>query len=363
MNILLVTMEMNVGGAETHVLELAKALAKDNNVYVISAGGRLVDELEQNGVSHIYAPLKDKKPSHVFQAFKTLKKTIIEEKIDVVHAHARIPGAICGMVCKQTKTRFVTTIHGMYRVNFLLKLLTNWGEKTLAVSNDIGEHAIKEYKLKRENVLITVNGINTERFKKSNDNKTVTDIDIEEGKLKVVHVSRLDRESIQVAQTLIDVADELEKEITDGVQIIIVGAGNAYEELKAKASEKRNVKLTGARMDVNKILNYADVFVGVSRAAMEAMATEVPVVLAGNISYGQGYQGIFDESKLEAAIETNFTCRGFKEIDRETLKKEIIFLLKNNDENMGKYNRQIVEKYYSVDKMVEDAKKAYEIYK
>ena len=34
MNILLVTMEMNIGGAETHVLELAKALKKQENVII-----------------------------------------------------------------------------------------------------------------------------------------------------------------------------------------------------------------------------------------------------------------------------------------------------------------------------------------
>ena len=60
MNILLVTMSMDIGGAETHILELAKALKKrENNVYVVSAGGKLVNELVDNDVEHIYAPLKD----------------------------------------------------------------------------------------------------------------------------------------------------------------------------------------------------------------------------------------------------------------------------------------------------------------
>ena len=91
MNILLVTMEMNMGGAETHVLELAKALKnRKHNVFVISAGGKLVDELEKSGVKHIYAPLKDKKINHIITSMKTIKKAIKINNIDVVHAHARI---------------------------------------------------------------------------------------------------------------------------------------------------------------------------------------------------------------------------------------------------------------------------------
>ena len=74
MNILLVTMEMNMGGAETHVLELAKALKrKKHNVFVISSGGKLVSELEKNGIQHIYAPLKDKKINHIITSIKTIE--------------------------------------------------------------------------------------------------------------------------------------------------------------------------------------------------------------------------------------------------------------------------------------------------
>ena len=59
MNVLLVTMEMNIGGAETHILELAKELKRrEHNVFVASAGGKLVAELEEFGVTPIEAPLE-----------------------------------------------------------------------------------------------------------------------------------------------------------------------------------------------------------------------------------------------------------------------------------------------------------------
>ena len=144
------------------------------------------------------------------------------------------------------------------------------------------------------------------------------------------------------------------------MQIVIVGSGNNYEELKNKAKGHDNIIFTGARTDVDKILNVADLFVGVSRAALEAMACEIPVILVGNETYGQGYQGVFDENTLEFAMETNFTCRGLEKIDKNKLKNDILqTLASESKEKMGKYNRNIVKEFYSIEKMAEDALKIY----
>ena len=46
MRILLVTMGMDIGGAETHILELAKELKRrKNDVFIVSNGGKYVEEL------------------------------------------------------------------------------------------------------------------------------------------------------------------------------------------------------------------------------------------------------------------------------------------------------------------------------
>lgn len=356
MNILLVTMSMDIGGAETHILELAKALKKrENNVYVVSAGGKLVNELVDNGVEHIYAPLKDKKIRHITESYRTIKKVIKEKNIDVVHAHARIPGAICGAVCKRMKVPFVTTVHGIYKVNFMYKILTNWGEKTLAVSDDIRIQVIRDYKLKPENVEVTINGIDTEKFKKDSKikGKMLQELGMKADKKTVIHISRLDKDSSNVAETLIKISPLLAKENT---QMLIVGGGDNFEELKKMATDMQNVIMTGARTDINKVLNMADVFVGVSRAALEAMASEIVVILAGNKAYNQGYQGIFTKEKLENALKTNFCCREMEALEPEKLLNDIKEALNmTNTQEIEKYNRSVVEKYYSVEKMTDDA--------
>lgn len=361
MNILLVTMEMNMGGAETHVLELAKALKKrKNNVFVVSAGGKLVSEIEKNGIQHIYAPLKDKKINHIITSIKTIEKTIKNNNIDVVHAHARIPGAICGIVCKKTKTHFVTTVHGIYRLNFILKKLTNWGEKTLAVSEDIKKQVVQDYGLDEKNVFVTVNGIDLETYRKM-EIPITSDVKLIPGKDKIIHVSRIDQDTKEVVSTLAEILDDLDKESDNGVQLIVVGGGNYYDELQEKTKNISNITLVkGPRTDINELLNLGDIFVGVSRCALEAMATELPVILAGNSANGQGYLGILDEKNLQMAIDTNFTCRGMPNLTKERLKSDILKLLKNKTPEIGRYNREVIEKMYSVDRMVDDALKIYQ---
>ncbi len=362
MNILLVTMCMKIGGAETHVLELAKGLnKKGHTVYVMSNGGEYVKELENSGIEHIHAPLHNKKIKNILKSYKILKNVIKEKEISVVHAHARIPAMIANWVCKKEKIPFVTTAHGIYKVNPILKILTSWGSKTIAVSEDVKQYVIREYGVKEENTLITVNGIDTEKFKKDINTDTIcNEFALSVNKKKIVHVSRLDKETSLVAHLLISLAEEF-----PDVEMILVGSGDAYIELEEEArniNEKlgsSHIIMTGARTDINQLLGLADFFVGVSRAALEAMAEEKPVILAGN----QGYLGILEESNSNQARETNFCCRGYEKPTAENLKKDIQMLLTKSEEEknqMGIYNRNIVMQEYSVNKMVDDAITTYE---
>ena len=99
MKILMVTMAMNIGGAETHILELTKELSlRGHDVTVASFGGVYADELQKLGVRCVSLPLHTKNPAHVMKSYYGLKKLLREEKFDIVHAHARIPGFIVGLL-------------------------------------------------------------------------------------------------------------------------------------------------------------------------------------------------------------------------------------------------------------------------
>lgn len=358
MNILLVTMSMGIGGAETHILELAKELKKrNNNVFVMSNGGKYVGELENSGIEHIHAPLHNKNILNMVKSYNIIKKTIIDKKIDIVHSHTRISSFICGLLHKNMKFPFVTSAHGTFKVTTMLKMMTDWGEYVIAVSEDIKKYVIDNYNFPSENIIVTVNGIDTEKFSKDVKFDDVSkEFNFNSNARRIVHVSRIDEQSSLVARQLIEISESLNEQI-ENLEIVIVGAGECFEELKQKCDEinqklgKKILIMTGARTDINKFIASAEVFVGVSRAVLEAMSAEKPVVVAGDA----GYLGVFEESKLDKAIETNFCCRGLEMSNVGVLEKDILEVFEmNNKEEYGKYNREVVKKYYSVKKMTDD---------
>jgi len=365
MKILMATMSMGIGGAETHILELSKELKKrGNEVWVVSNGGQYNEELENCGIHTIWAPLHNKHPLNMIKSTKILRELIKKEHIDLVHSHTRISSFLLGKLHKKMGFPYVTSAHWTFKVTPLLKIMTNWGEGTVAVSDDIKEYLIKNYGIPEDQIVVTVNGIDTDKFSKNINYEDVKEeFSLSNTSNRIVYISRLDESRALVAKQLVSISKELNETIKD-LEIVIVGGGDSFDDINQQATQinnevgKKLIILTGPRTDINKFAAMGKVFIGVSRSALEAMAAEKPTIVAGN----EGYIGIFDESKLQKGIETNFCCRGLQNSSEELLKKDIIDLMQKNDEslaNQGLYNREIVQKYYSVEKMTNDCEKVY----
>ena len=356
---LLVLMGMEIGGAETHVLELAIGLKKQGvDVLVASNGGVYTQELAENGIKHFTVPLHNKKPQNMVRAFFQLAKIIRQERPDVVHGHARIPSFILGQLNRFLKFRFVTTAHWVFNTSGILKYLSNWGYRTIAVSNDIKQYLVENYGIHPQDITVTINGISMDKFAPNiYSHELIQELGLEENKRKIVYISRMDKDRSLVAHHLIQIGPQLlEKEDLD---IIIVGGGNDFDQISAEAQAanqaagKRYIITTGARTDIYKFVSIADFMVAVSRSALEAMSAAVPVIVAGN----EGYLGIFEESKLADAIKTNFCCRGMAQSSPELLLQDLVTMLDYPEETLeqlGHYGRELIRTHYSVDKMVAD---------
>lgn len=365
MRVLIATMQLDIGGAETHIVELSKALTRRGiEVITASNGGAYVKELEDAGIKHIRVPFHSKNPLCLYQAYKQLKQIIFENHIDVVHAHARIPAFICALLHRRYHFRFVTTAHWVFSTKFPYNMLTRWGDRSLAVSDDIKKYLTDNYGIDDNNIRVTINGIDMDKFSADTDISDITqEFGLSPDAKRIVYVSRMDSDRSYAAHKLIEIAADLYQNIPN-LEIIIVGGGNDYENICHEAESvnsgigKKIITTTGSRIDINKFVAAADLFIGVSRAALEAMACEKPAIIAGN----EGYIGIFDEDKLKISIDTNFCCRGCEETTADKLKSDIISVLKLDDiqrERLGRYSRETVRNYYSVDTMADDAVKMY----
>ena len=360
-------MSLDIGGAETHIIELALELKRRGiDVIVASNGGVYVAELDGASIPHFVIPMDRRKLSCMFKSYFLMRKLIKREKPDIVHGHARIPNFICGLLCKTMRFKFITTAHWVFDVGGGLKYLTNWGEKTIAVSEDLKQYLIENYGTTPDNIFVTQNGIDTNKFSpETPSDAIISEFGLRTDRPIICNVSRLDERAAVVSRMLVEIAPELNKRLP-GVQILIAGAGDIYDELKSKAAAANagtgtnTVTMTGARTDINQIIAACDLFVGVSRAALEAMASAKPVIVAGS----EGFIGLFTSDKLQLSIDTNFCGRGCELPSHQTLLDAIagFFSDVTADERaaLGNYGREMIFRDYSVSRMADDCIRAYE---
>lgn len=359
MNILIVTGNMDNGGAETHVLELARSLRiRENCITVLSAGGRLVRVFENEGIEHIRIPLNSKEPIHILKCVKEMTRIVRERKIDVVHAHTRMSAFSADTVCRKCGVPLITTAHAFYRENVLLDRFSRWGNGTIAVSHDIEQHLLECGEIYfAENIRVIPNGIDTEHFKPSDACATSN---------KIVFSSRLDFDCSESAYALLALAPQLHAEFSD-IKIELCGSGGEYGKLLKKSNEVNNavgrelVKMHGYVNDMSQILRGATVFVGVSRAALEAMSCAVPVILTGN----EGYVGELVGDKLSLGENTNFCCRGEGKITLDKLLCDLKRVLRKSSVQRkadGERLREYVVKNHSMHTVTEQTEFFYRRY-
>lgn len=169
MRILQILPELNVGGVETGTVDFAKYL-HDHGYYsiVVSNGGELVAELEQQGIRHYALPVHKKNIFTVLSSIKKLRNIIVEEKIDIVHARSRIPAWIAFFACRRTSAQFLTTCHGHYSVQFFSKVMA-FPKLIIVPSRVIGRHMIDHFRFSPDNIRHIPRSVDLNRFNVERD--------------------------------------------------------------------------------------------------------------------------------------------------------------------------------------------------
>jgi len=362
-SVLLLTNSFSTGGVETHLLSLAKALtARGYFVAVASAGGSLEEELAKCNIPHIYLPLDERKLYNIFLARKLLKEAVSVYRFDILHAHSRLSAFVVSLLPKSLRRHFVTTAHLDFKITPLTRFFSCWGEKTLAVSEDIRAYLVREYALSYRQIFVTVNGIDTNRFDKKGMvavNREETALDTVKEKI-ILHISRMDKDRAKTAFLLCDALPKIREKCN--AKLILVGGGDCLPALEKRVAEDAflhgAVSVIGEAVDILPYLHIADVFVGVSRAALEAMSCGIPTILSGN----SGYMGVYRKEKLSEAASSNFCCRGALPPTADALCRDLISLLTAHEDALTALSvecRDTVLCHYSLDKMTDDCEALY----
>ena len=364
MRILMLTSRMDIGGAESHVYTLSRELVRlGHKVIVASAGGRYVDALKEAGVRHVTIPLDRKTPDAVYLARFAIMRLVKKFKPHVVHSHSRIPSFIYGALTEcAVASPLVTTVH----MPFEYDPLTEWGDVQIAVSRDLALHLRDSYGICPDSVSVIENGVDGEIYDRARlERDSVRErLGIGAGALVIGCASR---SSISRARTALYLCRNARHILEDGEYLLVCISGGVGKERDLsgvihRAADHANdalgrnaVIVVEGESDISNYVAASDIFVGVSRAAIEAMSCAVPVIIAGN----EGVGGIFSAASAEKLTDANLTGRGcshgFGSIP------EMIEKLRDEDKRheLGAFSLDMAKNVYSARVMAERTLEAY----
>ncbi|RQW84831.1 MAG: glycosyltransferase [Methylococcus sp.] len=168
LNVVQLLPALNGGGVERGTLEVAQELVRrGHRSIVISAGGRLVEELVDQGSEHLCWPVGSKSP-FAMRWIWPLRRWLSEQRIDVLHVRSRMPAWIAWLAWRgmdpATRPHFITTVHGLYSVSAYSAIMTR-GERVIAVSETVREYLQRNYpRLPPERISVIQRGVAPEAF-------------------------------------------------------------------------------------------------------------------------------------------------------------------------------------------------------
>ncbi|MBE6530007.1 MAG: glycosyltransferase family 4 protein [Ruminococcaceae bacterium] len=410
MKVLLLADGMESGGAETHILTLARELLRSGHeVGLFSCGGKIADRLEREGVYCRTVPKIGHNPFAFWAAKRILSKEVRKNGYEILHAHTRMTALLARQFCnpyikKSAKTPpLVVTAHAKFRADGIFRLLSVWGEETIAVSEDLRAYLADRYRVPAERITVIPNGIDADLYspedgffeKKENPSGKKEDFpkkrkipfektEIDPNKtgslsakkgcfeenfnnkpLEILFVSRLDSDCSLGAELLCRAAQILEgSETVPPFCVTIAGQGSEAPRL-CKLAGKTNllagkplVRLVRPQGERELIALYrrSKIFVGVSRAALEASFCGCAVLLCGN----EGYGGLLSPDRADLAA-SNFTCRGLPAATEKRLVRDLAGLLQNPDlcHANAEETRRWARKNFSAKSAVEETERVY----
>lgn len=136
------------GGVEKGTLEVGRHLVMNGHrSIVISAGGRMVEQLIREGSEHIPWPVGAKRLTTLRYIWK-LREFLGRDKPDILHLRSRLPAWIGYRAWKglpvTSRPHLVTTVHGPYTPGRYSSVMAR-GERVIAISEMIRAYILRNY--------------------------------------------------------------------------------------------------------------------------------------------------------------------------------------------------------------------------
>jgi len=357
MNILYTITKSTIGGAQTHVFQLARFFSqRGNNVALMAKPGDWLEaKIKEEGITFYPNNYFSNFPNPFnFKARRRIKKVVKEFQPDLISCHSTAAGFLTRITIKN-KIPTIFTAHGwsfapgvpwLKKLSAFLveKITARFSKKIICVSNFDRNLALK-YRIVPENKLEVIhNGVEIKNYPSDKSFQYP---------LKIVFVGRYSQQKDPLL--LLKAFSELN--IKDKTELTFIGGGEK-EEAMNDFIKKNNLKVdilsSLPRKRVMNILRNSHIFVlttnweGLPRSILEAMSLGLPVI-ASDVG------GVGEIVKDNCGI---LIGRG----DKEGVKNALEKLVNNRDllKKMSKNSRKRIEKEFSLEKMFSQTEKIYE---
>ncbi len=353
---------LNLGGAETKLMELVAHMDRDRFETVVCSlgmGDRIREEFEKVNVEFITMPRQRRiDPALIFKVAKLIR----QKQIDIVMTtlfYADVLGALAGKFSRPKAVFSWETIsapewllpHRLLAYRFAIRFCT----RVISVSHATAKWLVEKRGVPAKKVVVIPYGVNLDLYKAGENPELRKKLGIEPDARVVGVVARLHPQKGH--RYLIEAAPGIVARHPK-TKFVIVGDGELREELKNLARQRgvaEHFMFLGFRKDVKDLLRTFDVFClpslyeGLPNVVLEAMATAKPVVATA----------VDGTPELIVNDETGYLV---PPADPQALVEKISLLLENPERAraMGRNGAQRVEAEFSLEKQVRGFQELYQ---
>ncbi len=331
---------LEAGGVERGTLEVARYLAaQGHRSIVLSAGGRLVAQLQREGSEHYTWDLGRKSP-WTLRHIPRLRRFLREQKADILHARSRMPAWVCYLAWRgmdpARRPRFVTTVHGLYSVNPYSAVMTR-GERIIAVSETVRRYILDNYPaVDPQRIVVIPRGVDPQEFPHGYRPPPEwlaawrAQYPQLAGKKVLTLPGRITR--LKGHEDFIELIARLKSE-GEAVHGLIVGGAEAKKlpylaELRDKVNRTgltEDITFTGQRGDLREIMAASDLVLSLSRqpesfgrTVLEALSMGVPVVGYDHGGVGEQLARFFPQGRVPLGDRDGLVrqCRAIQAMTR-----------------------------------------------
>jgi peptidoglycan/xylan/chitin deacetylase (PgdA/CDA1 family)/glycosyltransferase involved in cell wall biosynthesis len=293
-------------GSVAYAVQLAEAhRAQGHQVWLLSDSDQL-----PTGATQLKVPIVNRRYGQRLRNARMIRQLVQHEGIEVVHCHSRAASWVSYFALRGLPVPLVSTVHGRQHLHASTSLFDVYGDKVIAICENLRAHLISEVKMAAPKIVAIPNGVAFAALNEElGDGADTSSLLIPPASLRVSFIGRFNGgKGERAAALLAQVFPVLLREFPT-LRVALIGGEleqlpavgkTALAQLQSEFGERMEV--VGFSTDVAGWLARTTLVLGAGRVAIEALGAGRPVLALGEASY----EGLVTDATLATAAASNF---------------------------------------------------------